>query len=238
MTLPDVMMELELMGTEQTRKIYKNHGGKDPMFGVKIGDLKKLIKKIKKDHQLGLELFKTGNYDAMYLAQYIVDPKMITKEILDEWLLDANSYMINEYVVSRVAAESPVALPCIHDWIDQEGEENKQKRAAAYSAYGNYISIVPNEQLDYEEIRQVMNHIKAKIHEENNRVKYTMNNFIICAGSFIPELTDEALAIAEEIGKVNVYMGKTSCKVPPATESIMKIKDMGRLGKKRKKAIC
>ncbi len=238
MTVDEVMKELELMGTEQTRKIYRNHGCKEPIFGVKIGDLKKLIKKIKKDHGLGLELFRTGNYDAMYLAHYIVEPKKMTKDILDEWLQEATSYMISEYAVSNVAAESLVALDCIHDWMGAEGKENGYKRAAAYSTYSNYISVTPNELLDHEEIRQVITHIKSTIHDENNRVKYTMNNFIICVGVYMPALSEEALAIAEEIGKVSVFMGKTSCKVPLASESIMKVKDMGRLGKKRKKVIC
>ncbi|QUI22377.1 DNA alkylation repair protein [Vallitalea pronyensis] len=238
MKIHEVMTELELMGTEQTRKIYRNHGCKGPLFGVKIGDLKKLVKKIKKDHELGLELFKTGNYDAMYLAHYIVEPKKMTKALLDEWLFATTGYMINEYAVSNVAAESSVALPCIHDWIKAEGEDNGYKRAAAYSTYANYISVTPNEQLDMDEIRQLINHIKENIHDEENRVRYTMNNFVISVGAYIPTLSEEAIAIAEEIGKVNVYMGKTSCKVPVASESIMKIKDMGRLGKKRKKVIC
>jgi 3-methyladenine DNA glycosylase AlkD len=38
------------------------------VFGVKIGDLKVIQKKVKKDHQLAMELFDTGIYDAMYLA--------------------------------------------------------------------------------------------------------------------------------------------------------------------------
>lgn len=83
MNLEQVMHELEQMGSVQTRKTYKRHGFKEPMYGVKIADLKKLVKKIKKDHELALKLYQTGNYDAKYLAHYIIDPKKMTKRILD-----------------------------------------------------------------------------------------------------------------------------------------------------------
>ena len=39
MTASEVMKQLESMGTEQTRKTYRNHGCPDPFFGVKVGDL-------------------------------------------------------------------------------------------------------------------------------------------------------------------------------------------------------
>lgn len=105
MNLEQVMHELEQMGSVQTRNTYQRHGFKEPMYGVKIGDLKKLANKIKKDHELGLELYRTGNYDAKYLAQYIVDPKKMTKKILDEWISSADGYSLSEYAVSTVGGE-------------------------------------------------------------------------------------------------------------------------------------
>ena len=66
----------------------------------------------------------------------------------------------------------------------------------------------------------------------------TRQCFVIAAGSFISSLTDNATAIAEQIGKVKVDMGGTTCKVPYAPDYIQKIKDKDRIGKKRKMARC
>ena len=66
--LASVMAELEALGTEQTRKTYRNHGAREPSFGVTLRDMKPLAKKIKKDHALAMELYATGNYDAQTLA--------------------------------------------------------------------------------------------------------------------------------------------------------------------------
>lgn len=238
MELQEVMSKLENLGSEQTRKIFGNHGCKEPMFGVKIGDMKKLVKVIKKNHELGLKLYETGNYDARYLAHYIVEPKKMTVEVLSKWMDDANCYMLSEYAVSSVTAESNVTKRCIDKWLKEGAQETSYKLAGAFATYSQLISITPDEELDLEEISHLMWTIKNEIHQQRNRVKYTMNSFIIAVGSYIEALSEEALAVADEIGKVDVYMGKTACKVSLASDTIMKIRTMGRLGKKRKKAIC
>jgi hypothetical protein len=46
----EIIQKLEEFGSEQTKKIYMNHGVKEPFFGVKIADMKKLVKYVKKDH--------------------------------------------------------------------------------------------------------------------------------------------------------------------------------------------
>lgn len=76
MTVAEVMNRLEELGTEQTKKTLLRHGAKEPLYGVKVGDLKKLARDVKKDQPLALALFDTGNHDAMYLAGLCVQPKM------------------------------------------------------------------------------------------------------------------------------------------------------------------
>ena len=72
-TVTKIIEELKRLGTESVKKVLRNHGAREPLFGVKIGDLKKIQKRIKKDYQLALDLYDTGIYDAMYLAGVIAD---------------------------------------------------------------------------------------------------------------------------------------------------------------------
>ena len=81
MTKDEIMLQLSEMGTEQTKKTFIRHGAKEPLFGVKVADLKTIQKKVKKDYKLSLELFDTGNGDAMYLAGLIADETKMTKRI-------------------------------------------------------------------------------------------------------------------------------------------------------------
>lgn len=57
-------------------------------FGVKIGDLKKLIRelRINGDNNLAIELMETRNYDAMYLAFLILKPNSVNKELFINWI--------------------------------------------------------------------------------------------------------------------------------------------------------
>jgi len=51
-------------------------------------------------------------------------------------------------------------------------------------------------------------------------------------------LTKKAMATGKKIGKVEVDMKGTACKVPLAVEAIEEVADRGALGKKRKTARC
>lgn len=79
MDIKEVLKELEGYGDERTKSTLIKHGAKEPFYGVKVADLKKILKKTKKDHELSLELYKTGNSDAMYLAGLMADEKKSPK---------------------------------------------------------------------------------------------------------------------------------------------------------------
>ena len=89
MTAKEILAELKPLGSDSYKKVMANHGLKEPFFGVKISDLKKIQKRIKKDYQLALDLYDTGNYDAMYLAGLIADDARMTKKDLQRWMATA-----------------------------------------------------------------------------------------------------------------------------------------------------
>ena len=211
------------------------HGAKDPFFGVKVADLKKIVKKVKKDHELSLALYETGNADAMYLAGLIADEKQMSKVQLQTWAENAYWYMISEYTVAWVAAESNYGWELALEWIQSDQE---QIAAAGWSTLVSIASITPTEQLDIAKYDALLEQVGQGIHQASNRVRYTMNGFVIGVGSFIPELTDKAIDIAKHIGKVSVDMNGTACKVPLASDYIQKVIDKGRVGKKKKMARC
>ena len=74
--------------------------------------------------------------------------------------------------------------------------------------------------------------------ESPNRVRYAMNIFVIACGAAVELLHAQAIAAAERIGKVDVYMGNTACKVPDAAVYISNVVEKGYLGKKKKMARC
>jgi hypothetical protein len=100
------------------------------------------------------------------------------------------------------------------------------------------VSLQADQDLNLNQLRELLQQVPKKIQAAPNRVKYTMNGFVIAVGSYVAPLHALAQEIAQQLGKVEVDMNGTACKVPLATTAIQKVVDKDRLGKKRKKARC
>jgi 3-methyladenine DNA glycosylase AlkD len=235
MTLKEILADLEANSTEQTKKTFLRHGAVEPLFGVLVGHLKKLQKTLNHHHELALQLFDTGNSDAMYLAALISEPQKMTKTQLTKWAKGATWHMISESAVAWTAAESRFAWELAKEWIDSK---KPLIAGAGWATLSSYVGITPDEELDTSELEELMARVKRDIGAAPNRVKYTMNGFIICVGTYVAPLLKKAKAIAKELGEVEVDVGDTACQVPVALQYIEKIEKMGRVGKKRKTAFC
>ena len=229
------MADLQAHGSESIKRIWLKHGYKEPFFGVKIEHLKTIQKKIKKDYQLAKDLYATGNADAMYLAGLIADDEKMTKADLQIWVKQAVSNSLCEYTVPWVATGSRYGHELAMEWIDAK-EENTV--AAGWATLSGLVSLKPDSELDLPELKKLMTRVVKTIHTAGNRVRYTMNGFIIAVGAYVVSLTEEATATAKKIGIVSVDMNGTACTVPDAVAYIGKIAAKGSLGKKKKTVKC
>ena len=229
------MKELEKLGSEQTKKTFLRHGAKEPLFGVKVSDLKTIVKKVKKDHELSLELFATGNADAMYLAGLIADEKKITPADLEGWAAKSNWSMISEYTVPWIAAESGRGWELGLKWIESDKEN---VASSGWTALSNHLALTPDEKLDLKTIEKLLDRVEKKIRKAKNRERYVMNGFVISVGAYVTPLTTNAIQVGNAIGDVEVDMGDTACKVPSVKEYIGKLEKRGALGKKKKVVRC
>jgi len=235
MTAAEIVAELKPLGAEGYRKILRNHGVPEPMFGVKVEYLKKIQKRIKKDYQLALDLFETGIYDAMYLAGLIADDAKMTKKDLRHWVEKANCQTLCGYTVAWVAAEGLHGHELALEWIESKRES---VASCGWATLSCLVALKEDGELDMAELKQLLKRIQKTIHQQPNRVRYAMNNFVISVGGYVKGLTEEAIKTATEIGTVKVDMGDTDCKVPSAVDYIQKIQKRGAIGKKRKTVKC
>jgi 3-methyladenine DNA glycosylase AlkD len=235
MAVEEIMAELKSFGSESIKKILSKHGVKEPFFGVKIEYLKIIQKRIKVDYQIAKELYATGNADAMYLAGLITDDGQMTKADLQTWVQEAKSNNISEYTVPWVAAGSRFGFELALEWIKAKEEFIA---AAGWSTLGNLAALKKDEDLDLKVYKELLHHVAENIHTAANRVRSTMNMFIISTGSYIVPLTDEAIIVANKIGSVTIDSNGTACKVPNAVDYIEKVKTKGNIGKKKKMVKC
>ena len=235
MTADEIVKQLKPLGTSGYKSILQKHGIPEPLFGVKIEELKKFQKRIKKDYQLALELYDTGIYDARYLAGLIADDPRMTKKDLQRWVKRANCSALSQYTVPWVASESNYGHELAMEWIESKSEN---VATAGWATLSCLVAIKDDNDLDLVELQKLLERVEKTIHQQPNFVRYAMNGFVISLGMYVQALTKRALQAAAKIGTVTVDMSGTACKVPSASEYIRKVQDRGTIGKKRKTNKC
>ncbi len=234
MNAGEIVAELKKLGNAQTKKTWLTHGAHEPCFGVKIGDMKKIQKRVKMDYKLALDLYDTGIADAMYLAGLIADDAKMTKKDLQKWVKNANCPWVAEYAVPWVASSSPHGREMAMKWIESA---NETIAAAGWQTYSSLVSIRDDADLDLDEIKALLQRVQKSIHKQGNRVKYVMNSFVIAVGCFVKPLHKFAVEIARKIGKIDIEL-VGDCSMPFAPERINQFKARSPIGKKRKSAKC
>ena len=235
MTAAKIVKELKSLGSESIKKVLLKHGIREPLFGVKIEELKKIQKRIKKDYQLALDLYDTGIYDAMYLAGLIADDLKMTRKNLQHWVETATCNALCGFTVAWVAAESLHGWDLALEWIESEKES---VAVTGWATLSSLVGIKDDSELDLAALKRLLQCVQKALPEAPDRVRYAMNGFVIAVGTYVQPLSDLALQTAQKIGKVSVDVGDTSCKVPFAPDYIEKVRKKNSVGKKRKTAKC
>ncbi|MGG1678399.1 DNA alkylation repair protein [Neobacillus sp. NRS-1170] len=230
-----VMQELEALGKERIKKTYISNGAHEPLFGVATGAMKPIAKKIKKNQPLAEELYSTGNYDAMYFAGVIADPKSMTEADFDRWIDAAYFYMLSDYVVAVTLAETDIAQDVADKWI-ASGEELKM--SAGWSCYCWLLGNRKDSEFNPSKLADMLDQVEKTIHNSPDRTKSAMNNFIYTVAiSYLP-LHEKAVETAKAVGPVEIKRDKKKSSILLASENIQKELDRGKLGFKRKYVRC
>lgn len=236
MTATEILDELKSLGQPSYKSLlFKNYGVKEPCFGVKIGDLKPIQKRIKKDYQLALDLYDTGNYDAMYLAGLIADDAFMSKQDLQRWVEKAYAGALPGTTVPSVAAGSPHGFSLALEWIESP---KPLIASAGWATLSSLVALKPDDQLDLPAFKRLLTRVQKTIHQVTDVVRYSMNGFVISLGIYVQPLTDLALKTAEAIGPVHADLGNNNCQIPYAPDYIQKVATRGAIGRKRKTVKC
>ena len=212
-----VLQELESLGSEKTRSIYRKHGVMGDQYGVQYADMDRLAKRIKTDHDLAQELWDSGVHDARILATRIADPNRLDKTLLNRWAVGLNNYVLCD-AMAGLAAKTPHAQEVMEVWMRSDEEWIGR---TGWLMLANRV-MDEKSPLTEDELDHQLHTIESEIHGRKNRVRDAMNTALIAIGIRTPALNEKALAAAGRIGKVDVDHGDTSCKTPAAVPYIHK----------------
>ncbi len=212
-----VLAELEALGTAQNRKVYARHGVTGPMFGVSFANLRKLAKKLRRDHTLARALWDSGNHDARVLALSVADPASVDLDEIEAWAADMDNYVLIDEFTAFVARTEYSGI-CADEWTERDGEW-------IVSAGWNLVAqqALGDNDLADTYFEQRLSTIESRIGGAANRVRHCMNGALIAIGGRNESLRQNAIATAKRIGPVIVDHGETSCKTPEAVAYIGRI---------------
>ncbi len=214
MNLPDLLQEMESLGTAQNRRIYRRHGVAGEQYGLSFANLKTLQKRIKQDHALAQSLWDGGNHDCRILAAMIADPAQAGDSLLDAWCRNLDNYIVTDSFAG-FAGRTGLARLKAEQWRCDDGEWVGR---AGWHLAANLA--MKDQDLPDAYFRGLLGVIEGEIHQRKNRVRDAMNNALIAIGIRSPELEEPALSAAARIGKVDVDHGETNCKTPAAAAYI------------------
>lgn len=207
MTVDEILSRLESLGDEARRKHNAKAGAPDNQFGVKLGDIRVLAKKLKTNHELALELWETGNVEAQLLATLLMKPKSLSADELDALTRSVACAQVADWLNAYVVKDHPEKDRLREKWM-------KAKDRWAARAGWNLTAGRVSRKADGLDLPALLDRIEAEMPKARPEVQWTMNNTLAAIGIHHPKLRKRAVAIGEAIGLYRDWPVSKGC-IPP-----------------------
>lgn len=171
-------------------------------FGISIPDLRKLAKQIGKDHNLALQLWKSGYHEARILAGTIDESNKVMDSQMDSWVKDFDSWDVCDQVVSSLFDKTPFAYKKAFEWSKRKEEFVKRAGYVMMAALS-----VHDKKASDEKLMKFFPIIKRGATDERNFVKKAVNWALRQIGKRNANLQKKASILAKEL---SISVNKTS----------------------------
>lgn len=163
-------------------------------LGVPVGDMRKLAKKVGRNHELATALWKTKVYEARMMAAFVGEAEKVTPRQMDDWCEDFDSWAICDTVCFALFDRAPTAWDKVSEWATREEEFVKR------AAFALLASLVAHDKhADDANFMEGLQLIEAAADDERNFVKKGVNWALRCIGKYKPSLHAAAVAVAERL---------------------------------------
>lgn len=207
MTLEETLTQLESLGNETMVAHNIKFGAGKNQFGVKMGDIRALAKKIKTDHALALELWDTENIDARFLATLIINSKKLSPDDINRLVKSEKFVHLADWLYTNVIKNYPDNEPLRNEWMKSD---NPMCARAGWSLTSGCITRNP----DVIDIPAILDRIETEMSGAATEVQWTMNNTLANIGIRFAEYRERALAIGEKLGIYRDYPVSKGCTSP------------------------
>ena len=179
-------------------------------FGIGLTQLRKLAKKIGRDHKLAGQLWNTDNHDAKVVGLLIDEPKKLTREQIEEQVEGISAGMLAHVFSSCDAtlAKAPFVFECAKDWIKSK---DKTRRQCGYGLVYELSKNNRNKDLTDEFFLKVIADIDKQIDKQPDGIKLAMGGALMGIGKRNQVLNKAAVPVAKRVSPIEYDPGDTSC---------------------------
>ncbi|MBC1490467.1 DNA alkylation repair protein [Listeria booriae] len=142
---------------------------------TKLGDLRKIAKEIKQDHELAMELWSTEEFLPRLLAILIMDKKLLTQDVLNELDKDMQTHPIDErnnlmdWLMANQLTKSKKTIALIESW-ENSSSALQRRTFWYYQARLRWTGQTPPDNTE-----ELLSALEASIMQEEPEVKWAMN---------------------------------------------------------------
>jgi len=178
---------------------------------TKMGDLRKIAKEIKKDHDLAMELWSDGRLFARLLAILIMDNKRLSEDVVNELDRDMQTHPLKErnqlvdWFMANQLVKDKKTIDLIESW--ENSSSPLQRRIFwYYQARLRWTGQTPPANT-----RELLDKIEANIADEEPEVQWAMNFTAGWIGVYEKQYRKRCVAIGEKTGLYKGEMVSKGC---------------------------
>ncbi len=189
------ILELKRLGTKATRDGMARYAiPSDKAFGVPVGVLRKLAKKLGPDHDLATALWDSGWYEARMLACFVDEVERVTPAQMDRWCSDFDNWAICDTACFHLFDHTPHAFGRVKVWAKRKGEFARRAAFALLASLALHDKASPDAPF-----LACFPLIEAAATDERNFVKKAVSWALRGIGARNPSLHASALELARRL---------------------------------------
>jgi 3-methyladenine DNA glycosylase AlkD len=193
--LDDVMGELAGKGSQRDRAGMERYGiNVQNAYGVSVYELRRVAKRLGRDHELALALWRTGNHEARILASMVDDPAQVTPAQMASWAAQFDSWDVCDQVTSNLFDKTAWAYDKVTEWSSAADQWLKRAAFATAAALAAQDKKAPDESFT-----AILALVRREAGDERNFVKKAVNWALRNIGKRNAALHAAAIETAEAI---------------------------------------
>lgn len=197
MTKQEVLAWLKQRGTRRNVLGMARYGiVAKRVFGVSMGTMLSLKKRIGKDHALAIQLWATGWYEARLMAALIDDPARVTRSQMNAWARDFENWADCDTVCFHLFDRTPFAWEKARQWSNSPREFVKRAAFALMASLALHDKAAPHRRF-----RLFLPLIEKAARDERNFVKKGVSWALRGIGRRNPSLKTAARAVATRLAR-------------------------------------